>query len=88
MIIDNYGTFDFSTYDMTVLAGTIDGDEITGLHTGAAGSGEELFCIYTPMPACNQLAGDASTVCGMGNVAAYGYEWKKTDMKMTSLEGD
>ena len=85
--IDNYGSFDFSTFDMKVLNGveedaviTIDADQEHPTHT-------DQFCIYTPIPKCDGIVGDSATACG-SSVAAYGYEWNKVDMKMTSFEGD
>lgn len=85
--IDNYGSFDFSTFDMQVLNGveedaviTIDADQEHPTHT-------DQFCIYTPIPKCDGIIGDSATACG-SSVAAYGYEWNKVDMKMTSFEGD
>lgn len=85
--IDNYGSFDFSTFDMKVLHGveedaviTIDADQEHPTHT-------DQFCIYTPIPKCDGIIGDSATACG-SSVAAYGYEWNKVDMKMTSFEGD
>lgn len=85
--IDNYGSFDFSTFDMQVLNGaeedaviTIDADQEHPTHT-------DQFCIYTPIPKCDGIVGDSATACG-SSVAAYGYEWNKVDMKMTSFEGD
>lgn len=85
--IDNYGSFDFSTFDMQVLHGveedaviTIDADQEHPTHT-------DQFCIYTPIPKCDGIIGDSATACG-SSVAAYGYEWNKVDMKMTSFEGD
>ena len=85
--IDNYGSFNFSTFDMKVLNGveedaviTIDADQEHPTHT-------DQFCIYTPIPKCDGIVGDSATACG-SSVAAYGYEWNKVDMKMTSFEGD
>jgi len=85
--IDNYGSFDFSTFDMQVFNGieedaviTIDADQEHPTHT-------DKFCIYTPIPKCDGIIGDSATACG-SSVAAYGYEWNKVDMKMTSFEGD
>ena len=80
--IDNYGDFNFTTFDMRVLTGTLSGDIIT-----IDENDENQFCIYTPIPRCDSIIGDSSTACG-SFVAAYGYEWNKVDMKMTSLEGD
>lgn len=80
--IDNYGSFEFNTFDMQVLNG-IEGDGIITLDDTAA----DKFCIYTPIPKCDALVGDSATACG-SSVAAYGYEWNKVDMKMTSFEGD
>lgn len=85
--IDNYGSFEFSTFDMQVLYGieeeaviTIDADQEHPTYT-------DQFCIYTPIPKCDGIIGDSATACG-SSVAAYGYEWNKVDMKMTSFEGD
>ena len=80
--IDNYGSFDFSTFDMQVLNG-VEGDGIITLDD----TSEDKFCIYTPIPKCDGIIGDSATACG-STVAAYGYEWNKVDMKMTSFEGD
>lgn len=80
--IDNYGSFDFSTFDMQVLNG-VEGDGIITLDD----TSEDKFCIYTPIPKCDGIIGDSATACG-SSVAAYGYEWNKVDMKMTSFEGD
>ena len=80
--IDNYGSFDFSTFDMQVLNG-VEGDGIITLDDAS----EDKFCIYTPIPKCDGIIGDSATACG-STVAAYGYEWNKVDMKMTSFEGD
>lgn len=80
--IDNYGSFEFSTFDMQVLNG-VEGDGIITLDDTAA----DQFCIYTPIPKCDGIIGDSATACG-SSVAAYGYEWNKVDMKMTSFEGD
>lgn len=80
--IDNYGSFEFNTFDMRVLNG-VEGDGIITLDDTAA----DQFCIYTPIPKCDGIIGDSATACG-SSVAAYGYEWNKVDMKMTSFEGD
>lgn len=80
--IDNYGSFEFSTFDMSVLNG-VEGDGIITLDD----TSEDKFCIYTPIPKCDGIIGDSATACG-STVAAYGYEWNKVDMKMTSFEGD
>lgn len=80
--IDNYGSFEFSTFDMSVLNG-VEGDGIITLDD----TSEDKFCIYTPIPKCDGIVGDSATACG-STVAAYGYEWNKVDMKMTSFEGD
>lgn len=80
--IDNYGSFDFSTFDMQVLNGVEDDGIITLDDTS-----EDKFCIYTPIPKCDGIIGDSATACG-SSVAAYGYEWNKVNMKMTSFEGD
>lgn len=82
IVVDNYGQFDFTLFDMEVLKGTSDGETIT-LNDQDADS----FCIYTPIQSCDDIVGDMSTACG-SDVKAYGYEWKKVDMKMTSLEGE
>lgn len=82
MAIDNYGDFNFSTFDMQVMTGVLEGDVIE-LDDQAS----DNFCIYTPIPKCDDIIGDSNTACGK-NVAAYGYEWNKVDMKMVSFEGD
>lgn len=82
MAIDNYGDFNFSTFDMQVLNG-VEGDGIITLDDTAV----DQFCIYTPIPKCDGIIGDSATACG-SSVAAYGYEWNKVDMKMVSFEGD
>ena len=82
IIVDNYGQFDFKLFDMQVLNGEIDGTVIT-----LDDQGSTQFCIYTPIKSCDQIVGDQTTACG-SDVKAYGYEWQKVDMKMTSLEGD
>lgn len=82
MAIDNYGDFNFSTFDMQVLNG-VEGDGIITLDDTAS----DQFCIYTPIPKCDGIIGDSATACG-SSVAAYGYEWNKVDMKMVSFEGD
>ena len=83
IVVDNYGDFNFNTFDMQVLEGTLNGDTITIERV----EGADNFCIYTPIEKCDGLIGDSSTACG-SSVAAYGYEWNKVDMKMVSFEGD
>lgn len=82
---DTYGDFDFTTYDMQVMKGTKDGDVITIDDT--LEQDFEEFCIYTPVPRCDGIYGDNTVGCG-SDVHAYGYEWKKMDMRMLSFEGD
>ena len=89
IVIDNYNQFDFSAYDMSLLWGKREegSKEITQLNDDSQAGTKTRYCIYTPIEKCDAILGDGTTSCG-STVAAYGYEWKNVDMKMTSLEGD
>ena len=82
LAIDNYGSFNFTTYNMNVKTGTL-ADGIITLDDTAS----DNFCIYTPVNQCDTIDGDSAELCGSA-AEAYGYEWNNVDMKMTSLEGD
>lgn len=84
LAIDNYGGFNFTTYNMNVKKGTLpQGESEITLDDTAS----DNFCIYTPASSCDSIDGDASDVCGT-TAEAYGYEWNNVDMKMVSFEGD
>lgn len=82
LAIDNYGGFNFTTYNMNVKTGALADDVIT-----IDDAESDSFCIYTPANSCDSIDGDASDVCGT-TAEAYGYEWNNVDMKMVSFEGD
>lgn len=82
---ETYGDFDFTLFDMQVMKGTKDGDTITIDET--LSDDADKFCIYTPVDRCDGIYGDNTVGCG-SDVHAYGYEWKRMDMKMMSFEGD
>lgn len=96
IVLDNFGKFEYETYSMDAKQGYIKNEDKKKDETDYVLLNPEdeddcepfgTYCIYKQTQTCNVLPGSESTEANI-NVSAYGYNWKKTDMKMVSLEGD
>lgn len=84
--VDNFGKFDYDTYYVErTLGESYPKTDVVEIEK-KDGNGRP-YCVYKAVSQCNKILGSKASNCGE-NINAYGYNWRKTDLKMTSLEGN